>query len=94
MVVDAEVNHSGVTLTVPLHVGKNSYRATTPAERGAHWSVADKETGLKQNWSKIAIALAPAIVMVSIAWEVARTSPAYNFLVEPWVMKGYEMDQE
>jgi len=48
---------------------------------------------LKQNWSKIAIALGPAIVMVSIAWELARTNPAYNFLVEPWAMKGYEMDQ-
>ncbi|MCL1693108.1 MAG: hypothetical protein M3096_05445 [Actinomycetia bacterium] len=48
---------------------------------------------MKQNWSKIAIALGPAIVAVSIAWELARTNPAYNFLVEPWAMKGYEMDQ-
>ena len=48
---------------------------------------------MKQNWSKIAIALGPAIVMVSIVWEMARTNPAYNFLVEPWAMKGYEMDQ-
>jgi hypothetical protein len=48
---------------------------------------------LKQNWSKIAIALGPAIVMVSIVWEMARTNPAYNFLVEPWAMYGYEMDQ-
>lgn len=48
---------------------------------------------MKQNWSKIAIALGPAIVMVSIVWELARTNPAYNFLVEPWALKGYEMDQ-
>ncbi|MEA2010682.1 MAG: hypothetical protein U9N78_08260, partial [Actinomycetota bacterium] len=48
---------------------------------------------MKQNWSKIAIALGPAIVMVSIAWEMARTNPAYNFLVEPWALNGYEMDQ-
>jgi hypothetical protein len=48
---------------------------------------------LKQNWSKIAIALGPAIVMVSIVWEMARTNPSYNFLVEPWALNGYEMDQ-
>lgn len=48
---------------------------------------------MKQNWSKIAIALGPAIVMVSIVWEMARTNPAYNFLIEPWALSGYEMDQ-
>lgn len=48
---------------------------------------------MKQNWSKIAIALGPAIVMVSIVWELARTNPAYGFLVEPWALRGYEMDQ-
>ncbi len=48
---------------------------------------------MKQNWSKIAIILGPAIVMVSIVWEMARTNPAYNFLVEPWALTGYDMDQ-
>lgn len=48
---------------------------------------------MKQNWSKIAIALGPALVMVSIVWEMVRTNPAYNFLVEPWSLKGYELDQ-
>jgi len=48
---------------------------------------------VKQNWSKIAIALGPSIVMAAIAWEMARTNPAYNFLVEPWALNGYEMDQ-
>lgn len=48
---------------------------------------------MKQNWSKIAIGLGPAMVMVSVAWELARTNPAYNFLVEPWALSGYEMDQ-
>lgn len=48
---------------------------------------------MKHNWSKIAITLGPAIVMVAIAWEMARTNPAYGFLVEPWSLHGYEMDQ-
>jgi len=48
---------------------------------------------LKQNWSKIAITLGPAIVMIAIVWEMARTNPAYGFLVEPWSLRGYEMDQ-
>ncbi len=48
---------------------------------------------MKQNWSKIAIALGPAIVTVAIVWEMARTNPAYNFLVEPWSLRGYEIEQ-
>ena len=48
---------------------------------------------MKQNWSKIAITLGPAIVMIAIVWEMARTNPAYGFLVEPWSLRGYEMDQ-
>jgi len=48
---------------------------------------------VKHNWSKIAVALGPAIVMVAIVWEMARTNPAYNFLVEPWSLRGYETDQ-
>ena len=31
--------------------------------------------------------------MVAVAWEMARTNPAYGFLVEPWSLRGYEMDQ-
>ena len=48
---------------------------------------------VKHNWSKIAVALGPAIVMVAVVWELARTNPAYNFLVEPWSLSGYETDQ-
>jgi len=48
---------------------------------------------VKQNWSKIAVTLGPAIVMVTVVWEVVRTNPAYNFLVEPWALSGYETDQ-
>ncbi|MEN8234242.1 MAG: hypothetical protein ABFR89_04900 [Actinomycetota bacterium] len=48
---------------------------------------------MKQNWSKIAITLGPAIVIAAIVWELARTNPSYGFLVEPWSMRGYEMTQ-
>ena len=48
---------------------------------------------MKHNWSKIAVALGPAIIMVTVVWEVVRTNPAYNFLVEPWALSGYETDQ-
>ncbi len=48
---------------------------------------------MKHNWSKIAVTLGPVIVMASIVWEYARTNPAYGFLVEPWSLRGYEMDQ-
>ena len=48
---------------------------------------------MKHNWSKIAVTLGPVIVMASIVWEYARTNPSYGFLVEPWSLRGYEMDQ-
>ncbi len=48
---------------------------------------------MKHYWSKIAVALGPAIVMVAVVWELVRTNPAYNFLVEPWALSGYETDQ-
>lgn len=48
---------------------------------------------MKQNWSKIAIALGPAIIMVSVVWEIVRTNPDYKYLVEPWQMSGYETTQ-
>jgi len=48
---------------------------------------------VKHNWSKIAVTLGPVIVMASLVWEYARTNPAYGFLVEPWSLRGYEMDQ-
>jgi hypothetical protein len=46
---------------------------------------------LKKNWTKIAIALGPAIVIASVVWEFARTNPDYNFVVTPWAMRGTEM---
>jgi len=45
---------------------------------------------LKKNWTKIAIALGPAILISTIVWEYARTNPDYNFLIQPWAVRGYE----
>ncbi len=45
---------------------------------------------MKKNWTKIVLALGPVILMSSITWEYARTSPDYNFLIQPWSMRGYE----
>ena len=47
---------------------------------------------MKKNWSKIAIALGPVIVIASIVWEYARTNPEYNFLITPWSLRGYDVD--
>lgn len=48
---------------------------------------------MKKNWTKIAIVMGPVIVIASIAWEYARTNSSYGFLIEPWAMRGYELDQ-
>jgi len=45
---------------------------------------------LKKNWTKIALALGPVIMMGSITWEYARNSADYTYLVQPWSMRGYE----
>ena len=47
---------------------------------------------MKKHWSKIAIALGPTIIIASIVWEYARTNPDYNFLIEPWAIKGFDTD--
>ena len=47
---------------------------------------------MKKHWSKIAIALGPTIIIASIVWEYARTNPDYNFLIEPWAIKGFEVE--
>lgn len=47
---------------------------------------------MKKNWTKVAIALGPVIIMVSVVWEFARTNPDYNFLIQPWALRGYETD--
>lgn len=46
---------------------------------------------MKKNWSKIALALGPIIMIATVAWEYARMKPEYNFLVEPWSLRGYDM---
>ncbi len=46
---------------------------------------------MKKNWTKIALALGPTIVVASVAWEYARMKPGYNFLIQPWSLRGYEM---
>ncbi len=45
---------------------------------------------MKKNWTKIALALGPAVMIATIVWEYARTSADYNYLVQPWAMRGYE----
>jgi hypothetical protein len=45
---------------------------------------------VKKYWTAIALALGPAILIVTIVWEMARTNPAYTFIVNPWSIKGYE----
>jgi hypothetical protein len=45
---------------------------------------------VKKNWTKIALALGPVIFIASLSWEYARTNPEYNFLVQPWSIRGYE----
>jgi len=45
---------------------------------------------LKKNWTKIAIALGPATLIATIVWEYARTNSDYNFLIQPWAVRGYE----
>lgn len=45
---------------------------------------------MKKNWTKIALALGPVIMMGSITWEYARNSADYTYLVQPWSMRGYE----
>jgi hypothetical protein len=45
---------------------------------------------VKKNWTKIAIALGPVLLMASVAWEYARMNPSYNFLLMPWALRGYE----
>lgn len=47
---------------------------------------------MKKHWSKIAIALGPTIIIASVVWEYARTNPEYNFLIEPWALRGYDTD--
>ncbi len=46
---------------------------------------------MKKNWTKIAVALGPAIIIASVFWEVARTKPDYKFVVSPWALRGTEM---
>ena len=45
---------------------------------------------MKKNWTKIALALGPVIFIASLSWEYARTNPEYNFLIQPWSIRGYE----
>ncbi|MGI9665768.1 MAG: hypothetical protein ACR2N2_01535, partial [Acidimicrobiia bacterium] len=47
---------------------------------------------MKKNWTKIAIALGPVMIISAVVWEVARTNPDYNFLIEPWAIRGTETD--
>jgi len=46
---------------------------------------------VKKNWTKIALALGPMIMIASVSWEYARIKPDYNFLVQPWSLRGYEV---
>jgi hypothetical protein len=46
---------------------------------------------VKKNWTKIALAVGPMIMIATVAWEYARMKPDYNFLVQPWSLRGYDM---
>jgi len=46
---------------------------------------------VKKHWTKVALALGPLIMIATVAWEYARMKPDYNFLVQPWSLRGYEM---
>ena len=45
---------------------------------------------MKKNWTKIALALGPAIMIASVAWEYASVDPEYIYLIQPWSLRGYE----
>ncbi len=47
---------------------------------------------MKKNWTKIAIALGPAIILASVVWEVARVNQSFGFVITPWSIRGYESD--
>lgn len=47
---------------------------------------------MKKNWTKIAIALGPLIIIASLVWEYARVNPSVNFIIEPWAITGWETD--
>jgi hypothetical protein len=46
---------------------------------------------VKKNWTKIALAVGPMIMIATVAWEYSRMKPDYNFLVQPWSLRGYDM---
>lgn len=48
---------------------------------------------MKKNWTKIAAAVGPAIIIATVFWEMARMNPSYRFLVNPWAMRGTELTQ-
>lgn len=43
---------------------------------------------MKKNWTKIALALGPAIMVASYVWEYAKTTADYTYLVQPWAIRG------
>lgn len=45
---------------------------------------------MQKNWTGIAIALGPLMLVATIVWEIARTNPAFTALVNPWSIKGHE----
>lgn len=45
---------------------------------------------MKKYWTAIALALGPAILISTVVWEIARVVPSYQFIVNPWSIKGYE----
>jgi len=45
---------------------------------------------VKKNWTKIALALGPVLMISSVTWEYARIVSTYTFLIQPWAMRGHE----
>lgn len=48
---------------------------------------------MKKNWTKIAAAVGPAIIIASVFWEMARMNPDFRFNVQPWSLRGTELTQ-
>lgn len=45
---------------------------------------------MKKNWTKVALALGPAIIIASYAWQYASTNGKYTYVVTPWSIRGYD----
>lgn len=45
---------------------------------------------MKKEWTRLAVAIGPLLVVSTWFWELARMNPGYPFLIEPWAIRGSE----